>query len=195
MNVHERRQMRRNMSGRRRRKWLRSSNLTAFLHADRRARITIALAAKAEADPAWLMEEVFRFCDVKFYRRYDTDARRLDAARPWARWCVGGTTNIVLNCIDRHRETRGVGPDISGVGRRGQANQQRSMTYRELRSRSQPACTKACAVIGIGRGDVVAIYMPNLPETFVAFFRDPQARRNRDAAILRIRSKRRFNRV
>jgi acetyl-CoA synthetase len=63
-----------------------------------------ALAAKAEADPAWLMEEVFKFCDVRFYRRYD---QMLDVSRgqPWARWCVGGTTNMVLNCIDKHRDT------------------------------------------------------------------------------------------
>ena len=63
-----------------------------------------SLAAHAEADPAWLMEEVFRFCDVRFYRRYE---QVLDVSRgePWARWCVGGTTNIVLNCIDRHHGT------------------------------------------------------------------------------------------
>ena len=29
----------------------------------------------------------------------------LSRGEPWARWCVGGTTNIVLNCIDRHRGT------------------------------------------------------------------------------------------
>ena len=29
----------------------------------------------------------------------------LSRGQPWARWCVGGTTNIVLNCIDKHRGT------------------------------------------------------------------------------------------
>ena len=79
------------------------SNLTAFLRATGQPDYD-ALAAKADADPAWLMEEVFKFCDVRFYRRYD---RMLDLGRgqPWARWCVGGTTNIVLNCIDKHRGT------------------------------------------------------------------------------------------
>ncbi len=79
------------------------SNLTAFLRATGQPDYD-PLAAKAEADPAWLMEEVFRFCDVRFYRRYD---QMLDVSRgePWARWCVGGTTNIVLNCIDKHRDT------------------------------------------------------------------------------------------
>lgn len=82
---------------------VKQSNLTAFLGATGQADYD-ALAAKAEADPAWLMEEVFKFCDVRFYRRYD---QMLDVSRgqPWARWCVGGTTNMVLNCIDKHRDT------------------------------------------------------------------------------------------
>ena len=79
------------------------SNLTAFLRATGEPDYD-DLAAKAEADPAWLMEEVFKFCDVRFYRPYDTMLDR-SPGEPWARWCVGGTTNIVLNCIDRHRGT------------------------------------------------------------------------------------------
>ena len=26
------------------------------------------------------------------------------AGIPWTKWCVGGKTNIVLNCIDRHKD-------------------------------------------------------------------------------------------
>ena len=69
------------------------SNLTAFLRATGQPDYD-ALAAKADADPAWLMKQVFHFCDVQFYRPYN---QMLDLSRglPWARWCVGGTTNIV----------------------------------------------------------------------------------------------------
>jgi acetyl-CoA synthetase len=143
-----------------------ASNLTAFLRATGHADYD-GLAARAEADPAWLMEEVFRFCDVRFYRRYE---KTLDVSRgePWAQWCVGGTTNIVLNCIDRHRGTPAwdqtflvwEGEDIS---------EQRQLTYREF-DREVGRLAQALHGLGIGRGDVVAIYMPNLPETFVAFF-------------------------
>jgi acetyl-CoA synthetase len=80
-----------------------SSNLTGFLRATGQKDYD-QLASKADADPVWLMEQIFGFCDVRFYRPYD---QMLDVSRgqPWARWCVGGTTNIVLNCIDRHRGT------------------------------------------------------------------------------------------
>ena len=79
------------------------SNLTAFLRATGQ-RDYDDLAARADADPAWLMQQVFAFCDVRFYRPPDT-MLDLSGGQPWARWCVGGTTNIVLNCIDRHRGT------------------------------------------------------------------------------------------
>ncbi|HZV06786.1 MAG TPA: acetyl-coenzyme A synthetase N-terminal domain-containing protein, partial [Gemmataceae bacterium] len=79
------------------------SNLTAFLRATEQPDFD-ALAARAEADPAWLMQEVFGFCGVRFYRDYDT-MLDLTQGQPWGRWCVGGTTNIVLNCIDKHRGT------------------------------------------------------------------------------------------
>jgi acetyl-CoA synthetase len=143
-----------------------ASNLTAFLRATGQVDYD-QLAARAEADPAWLMEEVFRFCDVRFYRRYD---RMQDVSRgePWAQWCVGGTTNIVLNCIDRHRDTP-VWDQTFLVWEGEDAGEQRQLTYREL-DREVGRLAQALRKLGIGRGDVVAIYMPNLPETFVAFF-------------------------
>ena len=79
------------------------SNLTAFLQRVG-APDCETLLERADADPAWLMHEVFGFCDFRFYQPY---AQLLDVSRgiEWARWCVGGTTNIVLNCLDRHRGT------------------------------------------------------------------------------------------
>jgi acetyl-CoA synthetase len=142
------------------------SNLTAFLRATGQQDYD-DLASKAEADPAWLMEEVFRFCDVRFYRRYDT---MLDVSRgqPWARWCVGGTTNIVLNCIDKHRGAAAW--DQSFLVWEGEdSGEQRSLTYREF-DHEVGRLAQGLRDLGIGRGDVVAIYMPNLPETFAAFF-------------------------
>ena len=130
------------------------------------------------------MEEVFRFCDVRFYRRYD---RMLDVSRgePWARWCVGGTTNIVLNCIDRHRDTP-VWDQTFLVWEGEDSREQRKLTYREL-DREVGRLAQALRELGIGRGDVVAIYMPNLPETFIAFFAILKLGAIVDAAVLRLR--------
>jgi acetyl-CoA synthetase len=142
------------------------SNLTAFLRATGQANYD-TLSARAEADRAWLMEEVFRFCDVRFFRRYE---QMLDTTRgePWARWCVGGTTNIVLNCIDKHRGTPAW--DRTFLVWEGEdKREQRLLRYREF-ALEVDRLALGLRSLGIGRGDVVAIYMPNLPETFIAFF-------------------------
>lgn len=142
------------------------SNLTAFLRHVGEPDYE-SLADRADADPAWLMERVFEFCDFRFYRRWD---RMLDTARgiEWARWCVGGTTNIVLNCIDRHRDTA-AWDRVFLVWEGEDPSARRSLTYREF---DAEVCRLAAALrsLGVSRGDRVALYMPNLPETFVAFF-------------------------
>lgn len=142
------------------------SNLTAFLRATGQPDYD-TLAEKADTEPAWLMEQVFSFCDVHFYRPYD---QILDLSRglPWARWCVGGTTNIVLNCIDKHAGTP-VWDQTFLVWEGEDAREQRTLTYRDF-AHEVGRLAQALVGIGIGRGDVVAIYMPNIPETFVAFF-------------------------
>jgi acetyl-CoA synthetase len=143
-----------------------ASNLTAFLRFTGQKDYD-ELASKAEADPAWLMQEVFKFCDVRFYRDFD---RTLDisSGEAWARWCVGGTTNIVLNCLDKHRDTA-VWDQTFLVWEGEDRRERRSLSYREF-DRDVARLSQGLRDIGIGRGDVVAIYMPNLPETFVAFF-------------------------
>lgn len=142
------------------------SNLTAFLRATGHANYD-SLAAAAETDPAWLMEQVFKFCDVHFYKPYD---KMLDTSRgePWARWCGGGTTSIVLNCIDKHRDTP-VWDQTFLVWEGEDKTEQRSLSYREL-DREVSRLAQGLRDLGIKQGDVVALYMPNLPETFVAFF-------------------------
>ena len=62
------------------------------------------LNERADADPAWFWDEVINFLDVRFYEPYDSV---LDTSKgaAWPVWCAGGKTNVVLNCIDRHRET------------------------------------------------------------------------------------------
>jgi len=145
------------------------SNLAAFVHHAGEHDLA-SLQRRADADPAWLMEQVFGFCDFRFYKPYE---RMLDTSRgiEWARWCVGGTTNIVLNCIDRHRDTptwdrtfitwEGEDPKAPGA--------LRELSYREF---DAELCRLAGALeaLGVQRGDRVGLYMPNVPETFIAFF-------------------------
>ena len=142
------------------------SNLTAFL---KRVELPdhASLLARSEADPAWLMQQVFDFCDVRFHTPFERMLDTTDGPE-WARWCIGGTTNIVLNCLDRHRGTpTWERPFLVWEGE--DAAEQRSLTYAEF---DREVCRLAGSLrsLGVGRGDVVALYLPNLPETYIAFF-------------------------
>ena len=142
------------------------SNLSAFLE-QAGMRDYESLRAKSDADPGWLMEQVFRFCDMRFYRPYE---KILDLSRgiAWAQWCVGGTTNVVLNCVDRHRGTPAWNKEFL-VWEGESPEEQRRLTYQEF---DAEVCrlARGLRALGLGRGDVIALYLPNLPETFIAFF-------------------------
>ncbi len=84
---------------------------------------------------------------------------------PNAKWFVGGKTNVAYNCLDLQIERgRGDHPAILWEGEPGEVV---TFTYSELRDR---VCQTANALkkLGVGKGDVVTIYMPMVPELAIA---------------------------
>ncbi|OGA19049.1 MAG: AMP-dependent synthetase [Betaproteobacteria bacterium RIFCSPLOWO2_02_FULL_66_14] len=145
------------------------ANLTAFMRATGIAHYE-ELIARADADPEWFYDALLGFLDYRFYRPY---ARVLDASAgaPWTRWCVGGTTNVVLNALDRWRGTPT--RDKTLLAWEGEDGERAEFTYREL-DREVCRCAGALRALGLGRGDVVAIYLPNLPEAMIAMLAVPK---------------------
>ena len=84
---------------------------------------------------------------------------------PFARWFVGGETNLCHNAVDRHLATRGDQPALIWISTEVDAT--RSFTYRELHA---AVCQTAAMMrsLGVGAGDRVLIYMPNIPEAVFA---------------------------
>ena len=81
------------------------------------------------------------------------------------RWFEDGTLNASVNCLDRHLETRGDQTAIIWEG--DNPDESANITYRDLHART---CKLANALkeLGIGKGDVVTLYMPMIPEAAVA---------------------------
>ena len=79
---------------------------------------------------------------------------------------MGGLLNVADNCVDRHAEdpARSTRDAIIWEGEPGDV---RRLTYRDLREQVS-RFANGLRSLGIGRGDVVAIHLPNLPEVFVA---------------------------
>src|SRR3954463_5982488 len=90
----------------------------------------------------------------------------LDNSRPpFARWFVGGKTNLCHNAVDRHLTTRG--DQLALVWISTETDQRRTFTYRQLHDEVN-AFAAVLASLGVGQGDRVLIYMPMTPEAVFA---------------------------
>jgi acetyl-CoA synthetase len=84
---------------------------------------------------------------------------------PFAKWFVGGKLNVSYNCVDRHVEA-GNGSRVA-FHWRGEEGEERDITYDDLH-RDVQKFANALKDRGIGKGDVVGIFLPMIPEVAVA---------------------------
>ncbi|HET7362473.1 MAG TPA: propionate--CoA ligase [Burkholderiales bacterium] len=90
----------------------------------------------------------------------------LDYSRPpFARWFVGGETNLCHNALDRHLATRAGQPALVWIST--EVNETRSFTYRELHAEVNRVAAMMQS-LGVKRGERVIIYMPMIPEAAFA---------------------------
>jgi acetyl-CoA synthetase len=102
-------------------------------------------------------------------------AKELDWFKPWekvlewnppfAKWFVGGRTNIAHNCLDRHLTT--ARKNKAAIIWEGEPGDERILTYQALH---REVCKFANVLkhLGVNTGDRVAIYMPMVPELPIA---------------------------
>ncbi|SEA73687.1 MULTISPECIES: AMP-binding protein [Acidovorax] len=123
-----------------------------------------ALNERASADPAWFHDALIRFLDYRFEQPYE-QVLDLGEGLPFARWCVGGTTNVVLNCIDRRRGSPRY--DQEALVWEGEDGTVSAWTFADL---DRETCRLAWGLrqLGLGPGDVVGMYLPNLPQAAAA---------------------------
>ncbi|HEY6280172.1 MAG TPA: propionate--CoA ligase [Burkholderiales bacterium] len=84
---------------------------------------------------------------------------------PFARWFVGGQTNLCHNAVDRHVPVRGEQKALAWVST--EVNQEKSYSYRELHVEVQRVAAMMQS-LGVKKGDRVIIYMPMVPEAAFA---------------------------
>jgi propionyl-CoA synthetase len=90
----------------------------------------------------------------------------LDYSRPpFARWFVGGRTNLCHNAVDRHLATRGDQTALHYLST--ETGEEKRYSFRELHAE----VNRFAAILqaqGVGRGDRVLIYMPMIAEAAFA---------------------------
>jgi propionyl-CoA synthetase len=84
---------------------------------------------------------------------------------PFARWFVGGTTNLCHNAVDRHVATRGDQNALIWVST--EVGKEVVYSYRDLHAEVQRTAAMLLE-LGVAKGDRVLIYMPMIPEAVFA---------------------------
>ena len=116
----------------------------------------------------WSVSELERFW-AAIWEYYGVRASRpytrvLDSREmPGSRWFEGAELNYAENLLQRGRD-----PDALAVLHCSELRELGSLTWGELREQVAAAAAGLRA-LGVGRGDRVVAYMPNIPETLVAF--------------------------
>jgi acetyl-CoA synthetase len=122
------------------------------------------LLHEADAKPETFWREVFDYFGIRFAVPC---TRILDTSfgMPWTVWCVGGETNLVHHCLDRHRDTPvWTKPALVWQSEDGRSG---TLSYRELDGAVCRLAIALCA-LGVGPGEVVGLRLPGIHETVIA---------------------------
>ena len=88
-----------------------------------------------------------------------------DSRTPFARWFVGGTTNLCHNAVDRWLPTQADKAALIFVST--ETDEERILTFAELHREVQRMAA-VMQSLGVVRGERVLIYMPMVPEAVIA---------------------------
>jgi acetyl-CoA synthetase len=124
-----------------------------------------ALYARSIADPESFWAEAA--AELHWFEKW---TKVLDWNLPWAKWFVGGKTNLSYNCVDRH--ALGDKANKTALIWEGEPVENgkaeiRTLTYSELHVEVQKFAN-ALKSLGIKKGDRVAVYMGMTPELAIA---------------------------
>ena len=121
-----------------------------------------AIYDRAAADaPAWWAEQ------ARTRLEWQTPFSQVldDSNAPFYTWFADGTINASYNCLDRHVHA-GHGDRVA-FHWHGEEGEERSLTYAGLLADVQ-RLANALKSRGVGKGDVVGIFLPMIPEVVVA---------------------------
>jgi acetyl-CoA synthetase len=128
-----------------------------------------AFAAQANAQPNIYEREFEEFWEAEGRERvtwFEPFTQLYEWDPPYAKWYIGGKTNLAYNCIDRHVE-QGRGEKVAYYWEGEPVGERREVTFAEL-LRETTKLANALKALGVRKGTPVGIYMGMVPETAIA---------------------------
>ena len=122
------------------------------------------LFRRSVEETEWFWDAIVKDLGLEWYEPY---TKVLDSSQgiAWTKWFLGGRFNLVHNCLDRY--VGGEGRDRVACIWEGEEGASRKVTFQELYQDTNRLALGLHS-LGIGKGDVVGIFMPMVPETVVA---------------------------
>jgi len=154
--------------------WIEHANVTRLMRTlgypvdaskpDEVERTTREFVARTSREIRWFWDAALQDMNMLWAEPY---RNLLDTSRgnAYADWFIGGKTNIVSNCVDRHAR----GPHAQKVALIAESEDGtvQRWTFSEL-DRAVCALANAMAELGVAPGDRVAGYMPMIGEVVIA---------------------------
>src|SRR5437763_2268635 len=103
---------------------------------------------------------IWDFWEVRASKPYERVLGRREM--PGAEWFVGAELNYAEHVFARER------PHDAAIVHRSETRPDGELTWGELRAQVS-RCAAGLRALGVGKGDRVAAYLPNIPETVIAF--------------------------
>ena len=100
---------------------------------------------------------------LDWYKKWDTVFD--DSDKPFYKWFKGGKINIIHNAIDRHLKT--ANRNKIAIIWEGENGDVRTFSYHAL-DREVSKFANILKSMGVKKGDIVTIYMPQIPEQLFA---------------------------
>jgi acetyl-CoA synthetase len=133
------------------------------------------LVRRSTDDIEWFWSSFNQFAGVQWSHDYERVLDLTDGFE-WARWFVGGKTNIAYNCLDWHlvkgRQAgarKSVGGGELALIWENEAGEHKELTYAQLDHLSGQVAAYL-ADLGLQPGDPVGCYMPMIPEVVAVLF-------------------------
>ncbi|UOQ42933.1 AMP-binding protein [Halobacillus salinarum] len=114
---------------------------------------------------SWFWDEAVKELDIEWYHPF-TEIVDLSNGIQYPHWFVDGKINVVHNALDKWARDP-LKKSTTALHWEGDNGDQVSYSYEQLHLKVN-ACAHGLSKLGIGKNDVVTLYLPMLPETLIA---------------------------